>query len=799
MFCAGFDSLVTVGEDERNPLPTADRITRVFSNGSIHPPNPSSSEEENLPEKLDEIDFADIGRFQEEIDAVMSSHSSPPQPNATVDVVEGMFSNFLIEPKRTPSVTTSRDIVSNEISRDAPDASQTSSSSAEGEYITAGGDTTSTQQPLSLHDQTADYFPESKPSPATLPPHRANGMAVDQAEGIIWPERPQADSEPDEVIVYVAPHPRLRKANESHPSVPAVSLSRTSVPTGISHPLTPTPRPFPVVEPDLSTSTQPVASGTVQAPAFESVVFSFGNSSNPRKQPQNPLAFSPGKKTKMRVKVQRKEAASRKRRLERQAMFSSFGAITSEARLRREGPDVDPRWDERRRGDSDVDWGDEREDGEAPTAAIPNGNHIDEGGMDIDPDLMIDVGAKNNFVNGMSLAGARFVTMDDIADEEQMRREDEEGEDEEEEEEEEGSSEDENMNVVANDEEIPAFVGPGDVEAESDIGERLDVSSDEGISPRAGFQARLERLRRKAHSTRNVFVKSASSEFNSSEDDPSATLADEAEDFISSLNVSLLPIRNNCRMMLSGRRYLTTRMRFVALTRRRKNSYLVQSEMVTLTISKRLIRPVCILFCLCRYVLHNLTYHHLGEWEDWQLTPQLQDQWERDRTKKAEKKRARARARLEQAADPFSPKKGGRKGRKAMLAAAKLDVSVPIPCRIFNMATLVEQIRYFIADVGGRASMALPPMEKFQRKMVHEIALTFNLKSQSKGKGPGRYTTLSKTTRSGLGVDERKISRIIAGGGSDVFLGPVEGDKGKRKVGIPKQKEGDEVGKVICS
>jgi hypothetical protein len=88
-------------------------------------------------------------------------------------------------------------------------------------------------------------------------------------------------------------------------------------------------------------------------------------------------------------------------------------------------------------------------------------------------------------------------------------------------------------------------------------------------------------------------------------------------------------------------------------------------------------------------------------------------------------------------------------------------------------------------------------MEKYQRKQVHEIAEAFNLKSQSKGFGAARYTTLRKTTRSGVNVDEPKISRWLArSGGVNSFLGPVGKDKGKEKMGVPQHKEGDEVGKV---
>ena len=86
--------------------------------------------------------------------------------------------------------------------------------------------------------------------------------------------------------------------------------------------------------------------------------------------------------------------------------------------------------------------------------------------------------------------------------------------------------------------------------------------------------------------------------------------------------------------------------------------------------------------------------------------------------------------------------------------------------------------------------MALPPMEKFQRKQVHEVASVFKLKSQSKGKGLDRYTTLWRTSYTGLQIDERKVARCLRNQDTDF----VPAGKAARKA--PRPKEGDEVGKV---
>lgn len=170
----------------------------------------------------------------------------------------------------------------------------------------------------------------------------------------------------------------------------------------------------------------------------------------------------------------------------------------------------------------------------------------------------------------------------------------------------------------------------------------------------------------------------------------------------------------------------------------------------------------------------------------------LQDQWNKDRAKKAEYKKAREQARLEAAANPFLPKKGGKKSRKAMLKAAKLGQSVSIPERIIDLASLEQQIRQFLNDIGGLDTMILPPMGKESRKQVHELAAAFNLKSRSKGKGDWRYTTLMKTSMSGIGINAKKIARITKRSNG----GFSHGGSGRGSAPIPRQRDGDEVGKA---
>lgn len=56
-------------------------------------------------------------------------------------------------------------------------------------------------------------------------------------------------------------------------------------------------------------------------------------------------------------------------------------------------------------------------------------------------------------------------------------------------------------------------------------------------------------------------------------------------------------------------------------------------------------------------------------------------------------------------------------------------------------------------------------MSKFDRKVVHNLANKLNLKSKSVGKGTGRFTTLIKTSRSGVfEFDEEGIDSVLRTG-----------------------------------
>lgn len=209
----------------------------------------------------------------------------------------------------------------------------------------------------------------------------------------------------------------------------------------------------------------------------------------------------------------------------------------------------DPRWEERRRADSDIDWGDEDDDNGDDSSEMP-GTGVDPtdngaGSMDVDPELELDVKAMRAFTKGMNADGARFVTMDDIADEERIRREDEEskfigssGDDDLTEDESDAEfSEDAEVNMVVAAEEELMIAEPGDIDFNDQGGLQEDDSSDDDdvdLSPGASFQTRLERLRNKAHEKRDVRSRQSFSEMEDDYDDTIARIEVRIMSYLSS-------------------------------------------------------------------------------------------------------------------------------------------------------------------------------------------------------------------------------------------------------------------------
>ncbi|KAG1854352.1 hypothetical protein C8R48DRAFT_721675 [Suillus tomentosus] len=789
----------SAGPSEESHVPTADRVTRVFSGGNFPPPPPSSSSsEDDVPdheEELEEVDFADMGKLfpqlhtaqastrtrnsqvasssREEVFtgvyrkrihsvATPSSHPaleragvSPKKPNPVfIDTVVSEATAIAVHSITTLEHSTAALAITkdDEIVTDKPDLI----SSSQSPTVPMLNETTVSLTRLP-EDDTPTFFVDTEPTKPFA--HRSAGDVVlyDRTD---WGGGPLGEE--DELIVYVAPHPRSAQVSPI-PNIPRVRLPSRSVLTGTTNPIQTHPEPV-AHEDTIGNKGLPVQG---EAPQFSSISFDFSTPSAKKQSRQRPV-FTAGDRSKVRIQAMKQDARVARKRAQRRAMFGSFGAMLSEARLRDadERERKSARWESRRKDDSDVDFGDDDEDDP------PANDGVDEvsnglGGMDLDPDVEPDLEAMKGFVQSMSAEGLRHRTIDEIQDEEQMRMEDEE---------EDGSDshgsynntsdeEDKEENAVFEvEEEILIAESEGGRPREpspSDHPDETEDSSDDELSPGASFQARLRRVREKS---RSMKPETTAAEGDSEEEESDASFPlwnrGDSDDYYIARMEDMLE-------MHSG----------IAGGKDRK-------------LCNKLFRAI-----------RNGQFDHVDDYEELdgsfiyqpakrkkdkikELPTELQERWERDRAKKAEYKRAREEARLLDAVDPISPKKGGKKGRKAMRAAARLDTRelAEIQNAIVDMVSLEKQIRRFISDTSGKNNMVLPPMNKASRKEVHELANSFNLKSQSKGKGTGRYTTLIKSTNI-RAINERKVKSVMK-------------KHGGRFDTVPRHKDGDEVGKA---
>ena len=111
------------------------------------------------------------------------------------------------------------------------------------------------------------------------------------------------------------------------------------------------------------------------------------------------------------------------------------------------------------------------------------------------------------------------------------------------------------------------------------------------------------------------------------------------------------------------------------------------------------------------------------------VPPELHEQWEKDRKKKAENKLKRALERQKIAKDTTLSKKDRKKALRAQLKASRdAEEDNELPGRTPDIVPLEQEIRTFLADI-NRESLELPPFSKVTRAKVHEIAKALNLKS----------------------------------------------------------------------
>ncbi|KAK0240504.1 hypothetical protein EDD85DRAFT_825551 [Armillaria nabsnona] len=725
-----------VGDEEESHVPTAERVARVFSGVSKPPALGDDSDDHD--ESLEEIDFNDLSAFQQKVDMEAASIT---QLNRAEQVdVEEKFTGAFFET-----------VALKEVAIPEPQDDVTQDNTAES-TPTDDGATVSMTSSITVYTTTEVVDTAETPPPAEEPTPEVQPTSTESTGTLTKIQSCSTPMEDDVVVLSTT----VTENVIASPSLQAVD-DREPVDTQDKEPslffVDTTPTPTPIV---ASTSTSLVVPlGAIPEDEDDVILYEGPHPrsgvATPISKPAAPalpsLSFSPSpqkiarrphpahSKTKSKLRERRQAAWARERR--GSGSFAALGANVAEAQLY-EGKD--PRQDERRRGDSDVDWGDET-DHEVEKVA----SGVD--GMDLDPELELDVEVLKRFVNGLD---ANFKTMDDIDDEERIRKEDEDD----------GSSESEN-----DDDEDEESVGRAIEEEEAMM--LGDSDAEEDLSPNSSFQRRLQRMREGSNSKVAGKSRQADEDAADSSDDEddffrNKTWAEKDDDFIGHIH----DILDENESILTGRERQKKKEVFSAI----HNGSFDDPAWTTQARRKK------------------------DKYKD--LSPELREQWEKDRQKKAEYKRERELSRLTQAADPLAAKKGGKKGRKAMLAAAASDPTITvIPNRIIDVTTLVQQIRRFIANIDGPQSMSLPPADNKTRKNVHELAAAFSLKSVSKGNGDARYTTLTKTTMTGIRTKEAAISRIMRRGGN-FGGGEFVNKKGKGKGNLaPRHKEGDEVGK----
>ncbi|KAJ3499795.1 hypothetical protein NLG97_g67 [Lecanicillium saksenae] len=110
----------------------------------------------------------------------------------------------------------------------------------------------------------------------------------------------------------------------------------------------------------------------------------------------------------------------------------------------------------------------------------------------------------------------------------------------------------------------------------------------------------------------------------------------------------------------------------------------------------------------------------------------LQATWQSDRIRKAERKKEREQLR----ALNMLGKKSEKSGTEDMRAKYPTGMS---------LSQVADELKEFL--MSSDESICLPPMDKHARKMIHELANKFNVKSKSIGKADQRRPTLYRTKR----------------------------------------------------
>jgi len=220
------------GEQQAGYVPTAERIYRIFHGGD---PGPNSSESPSDLEELLEIDFADLGKIMDEVEAVAASSRNATGTNA--EEAESQSATIMVEERFTGVCINTK--------------------------------------PPPMHD--------------LAPP--TNDIAVGHPNTHILGEDVDGD---DEIIVYVAPYPRkgklvsnlIRSSSAAPAPFPSIAETPTPQETHSSpHATTFPPQPVP-----KGTPASPLPPAPIPVPTLTSKEVSFSHS------PRSPWPTHPARR-----------------------------------------------------------------------------------------------------------------------------------------------------------------------------------------------------------------------------------------------------------------------------------------------------------------------------------------------------------------------------------------------------------------------------------------------------------------------------------------------------------------------
>lgn len=490
-----------------------------------------SEDEEEEEEEIEEVDFDEVGKLFDSSATTARTTIRKSKLGDTHIIPEEQFMGFYIDPK--PATPIIRESLSTDVDDLAKMMDETLSAADEpAEDVQMSTKTTGLIQFEETTVLEELFVVDVQPTlvPTEMAPSSNHVPSV------------LRDDDDDDVIVYVAPHPRNSSSNANKIQVDETPSSN---------------------EPDTSRFTEYVSatalpaaltSSSTPAPAIPSPAtlssFTFSFPETPGK-PVSRLQVPPLSTPRQAKVWNRKRVVKSKKKRSLKASFGAFGAMREEAEMHR----YDARRSERRRGDSDLEWGDTDDEnfhqadeieevldqflaasgtaeGKGKETATNNkgkgrataedlvDDSADGNGMDVDGEL--DLEAMKSFVGGLlgNKAG-EHVSMDDVHDAELMRQEDEEADDDNGGSEGETSEDESEENVMAAEEAMLISESlefednkPEDSDDDSDD----DEDEDDDQTPRTNFEARLERLREMSRSHKHADTSMEDMEDDSDED-----------------------------------------------------------------------------------------------------------------------------------------------------------------------------------------------------------------------------------------------------------------------------------------